>query len=85
MLNMLLADKPIWQPADKAMYSDQAYILLGFALENITGKPYEDVIREKITQPLELKSTRYDLPAMSQAIIPVGMQVFDLDVGNFKS
>jgi CubicO group peptidase (beta-lactamase class C family) len=85
MFKTLLADKPVLPPASEAMYSDQAYILLGFALENITGNSYADIIKDLITRPLGLKSTGYDRPAASKAIIPLGMDWYNLDFGNFKS
>jgi CubicO group peptidase (beta-lactamase class C family) len=78
-------DKSLWSPGDKAAYSDLAYILLGYALENITGKPYETIVRDKIVQPLGLNSTGFDRPPASQAIIPIGMDFFSLDFGNYNA
>lgn len=87
LFTTLLNNDLVWLPADRAAYSDQAYILLGFALENITGKSYGDVLREKITQPLNLSNTSLDPPPSSSAIIPAGplSSWFRLDIGNFKA
>jgi len=38
-------------------YSNTNYILLGMIIENVTGKRYEDFIRDEIIKPLKLDST----------------------------
>jgi CubicO group peptidase (beta-lactamase class C family) len=83
--NILLKDDLSWQPGTKAAYSDTAYILLGYALENITGKAYEEIVRGKITQPLGLNNTGFETPELGRGAIPAGMQWFDVNVGNYKS
>jgi CubicO group peptidase (beta-lactamase class C family) len=74
-------------PGNRAGYSDLAYTLLGFAIENITGKTYQDLIKEKITDPLSLDSTSFEVPNISRAIIPedMGAMWFSLDISNYKS
>jgi CubicO group peptidase (beta-lactamase class C family) len=82
---MLLNDHPVWRPGDKASYSNYGYTLLGYALEVITGKPFDEILHKRITQPLGLNSTSFDLPPLSRGIIPQGMQSYDLDLGNYKA
>jgi CubicO group peptidase (beta-lactamase class C family) len=41
------------------VYSDIGLILLGFAIEKITGQSLDQVIRERVTQPLDLRSIGY--------------------------
>jgi CubicO group peptidase (beta-lactamase class C family) len=81
----LLNGSTSWRVGDRAAYSDLAYILLGFALEKVTGHSYEDVIRNRITKPLGLNSTEFQKPNASQAVIPVGTTWFDADFGNYKA
>lgn len=38
-------------------YSDTGYVLLGFALETITGTPYAQLLRERLFGPLEMRES----------------------------
>lgn len=44
-------------PGAHFSYSDAGYKLLGLVLEVVTGRPYAEVIREKILDPLEMRNT----------------------------
>lgn len=43
----------------RIVYSDVGLILLGFAIEQITGQTLDVVVRERVTQPLGLTSVGY--------------------------
>jgi CubicO group peptidase (beta-lactamase class C family) len=45
------------QPGEKYAYSNMAVGLLGIILEHISGKTYEQMVTEIITQPLQMNST----------------------------
>jgi CubicO group peptidase (beta-lactamase class C family) len=61
-------DLPLqWTPGEKYAYNNSGYFLLGAVIEKITGKKYEDALREMVLAPLGLKNTGYDWPA---TIIP---------------
>jgi len=47
-------------PGEKFSYSNSGYILLGAIIEKVTGRPYQDFIRENIFQPLGMDDTGYD-------------------------
>ncbi|MFD1095571.1 serine hydrolase [Salegentibacter chungangensis] len=47
-------------PGEKFAYSNSGYFLLGYIIEKVTGKPYEEVLQEKILTPLGMKDTGYD-------------------------
>lgn len=49
--------EPAFEPDTKGEYSNTNYLLLGYILENISGKDYGDLIAEKIAEPLGLKAT----------------------------
>lgn len=54
-------DKPLeFTPGEKYSYCNSGYILLGYIIEKISGKPYETYLQENIFQPLEMKNTGYD-------------------------
>jgi CubicO group peptidase (beta-lactamase class C family) len=56
-----------WQTAT---YSNVAYQLLAYALENITGKKYTDILNDRVIKPLGLKRTFYEKPPDSLGVIP---------------
>ncbi len=47
--------KPHFPPGDKFHYTDTNYYLLGFIVEEITGKPFHEVLKERIFRPLDMK------------------------------
>lgn len=49
-------------PGTQWKYSDWGYCLLGLVIESVTGKPYAQVLRERIFEPLEMYGTGYDEP-----------------------
>jgi CubicO group peptidase (beta-lactamase class C family) len=44
-------------PGSRYLYSNVAYRALGFVVEEVTGMPYADVVRERILEPLGLQAT----------------------------
>ncbi|KAJ6444019.1 beta-lactamase [Purpureocillium lavendulum] len=86
MLDALKKNKLVFMPGDKPAYSDQAYMLLGWAMENITGKPFEQILHDSITGPLGLSAMGLQLPDLSKGAIPVGIgaSFFAQDLGNFN-
>jgi CubicO group peptidase (beta-lactamase class C family) len=54
-------DKPLeFAPGARWQYSDWGYCLLGLVIESVTDKPYAQVLREQIFEPLEMHDTGYD-------------------------
>lgn len=49
------------------VYSDIGLIIAGWAIEQIEGKPLDVVVRERVTQPLDLTSVRYGPVPCEQA------------------
>ena len=49
-----------FEPGAKFNYSNSGYFLLGDIVEKVTGKPYEQVLQEKIFDPLGMKNSGYD-------------------------
>src|SRR5207248_3918105 len=52
------------QPGDDWKYCNTGYNLLGFVIENVSGKTYWAFLSEKILQPLGMKATTNRLPAL---------------------
>jgi len=49
-----------FEPGSKYSYNNSGYFLLGAIVEHVTGKPYEQVLKENIFDPLGMKNTGYD-------------------------
>jgi CubicO group peptidase (beta-lactamase class C family) len=56
-------DKPLdFEPGSKFHYDNSGYFLLGAIIERVSGRPYEDFLRESIFVPLGMSDTGYDRP-----------------------
>ncbi len=53
----ILGDAPVGAPGAKWSYADTNYLLVGLCIEQVTGKRYDDVLRERILKPLHLDAT----------------------------
>ncbi|SDL31133.1 CubicO group peptidase, beta-lactamase class C family [Salinimicrobium catena] len=47
-------------PGEKFAYNNSGYFLLGHILEEVTGKSYEQALKERIFDPLNMNNTGYD-------------------------
>lgn len=58
------------------VYSNAAFQILGYALENITGQSMDDLFNEYLVEPLNLTSTSYHLPTTPYAsIVPYNTSI----------
>lgn len=77
--------KPIFAPNQKSTYSNMAFILLGLALENVTGMSYADYIKSSIFEPLGMNRTSFDKPQDSVAVLPLENNFWDVNLGIRKA
>jgi CubicO group peptidase (beta-lactamase class C family) len=49
-----------FEPGEKYKYSNSGYVVLGAIIETVSGKSYEDYIRENILEPLKMNNSAYD-------------------------
>ncbi|HLE50437.1 MAG TPA: serine hydrolase domain-containing protein [Anaerolineales bacterium] len=72
-----IKDKPLdFKPGEKWSYSGSGYNVLGYIIEQVTGKRYEVFLEEKIFEPLKMIDTGY---AASNDNLAVGYENnFDL-------
>ncbi len=49
-----------FQSGSKYRYNNSGYFILGAIIEKVTGKDYEEVLKERILDPLGMKNTGYD-------------------------
>jgi CubicO group peptidase (beta-lactamase class C family) len=79
---MLAAGVPFSRvPQEAQEYSNFGYATLGRIITNISGKPFEQAIAERIFQPLGMASTGYDVFASPQAERALG---YRFEEGQFK-
>lgn len=61
-------------------YSNMAFQLLAYAVENITGKAFPDLVVEQLIEPLDLHRTYVTYPGNdTDAVVYTG---WDLDFGD---
>ena len=54
----LLKTKPLdFEPGKQSAYSNSGYALLALVIEKVSGKSYEDFLRERILKPLKMSNT----------------------------
>ncbi len=57
LLAIIAKGKPDFEPDSRHSYSNSGYTLLGLILEKLTGKPYGEALKERITAKIGLKHT----------------------------
>lgn len=57
MLALIVKAPPDFEPDSKQSYSNTGYFLLGLIVERLTGKPYEEALKERITSKIGLEDT----------------------------
>src|SRR6266545_7981672 len=55
---------PVFHPGTRHYYSNANYILLGQIVEEVTGRPLERVVLDRIFRPLDLGDTSYGTAAV---------------------
>lgn len=69
------------------VYSNAAFVLIGVALERMTGKTFEDLFDEQLVRPLHLNATSYSAPPPvdEHALVPGSPRssFWDADLGAF--
>jgi len=52
-----------FEPGSRFLYDNSGYFLLGAIIESVTNKPYAQVLRERVFDPLGMAASGYDLSA----------------------
>ncbi|ORX95317.1 beta-lactamase/transpeptidase-like protein [Clohesyomyces aquaticus] len=69
--------QPTFLPNTKPAYSNTAFMLLGYALETITGQPYKEILKDSLIDPLGLTGTSYSKPEDDEGVVPINASVSD--------
>jgi D-alanyl-D-alanine carboxypeptidase len=57
MIAIIAKGTPDFEPGEKYAYSNAGFVLLGYMVETLTGKSYQEALKERITGKLGLKDT----------------------------
>lgn len=58
MAKIVLNLKPFVKPKTKAVYSNVGWAVAGFIIDNISGRSYEDLLQQKIFNPLQMVNVK---------------------------
>lgn len=57
----LISTYPLeFEPGTKMKYSNSGYLILGYIIEAVTGKKYEDIVKKIIFIPLKMQNSGFD-------------------------
>ena len=74
----IIYKKPLaFTPGSKYSYCNSGYFLLGMIIEKVTGKPYEQVMREKILEPLQMTHSGFDFIHLQSRNKTTGYEVLN--------
>jgi CubicO group peptidase (beta-lactamase class C family) len=59
LLRILETKDFLFEPGEALIYNNSAYFFLGLIIEKVTGKTYEEYLKEVIFNPLGMKNTQY--------------------------
>lgn len=66
----MLDSYPIAPPASRPVYSNIAYVLFIYAVQEATGKNYTSLLKDFLTEPLGLTNTVESPGDDAKAVIP---------------
>ena len=74
LLHEFATDTLEFDPGTQFKYNNTGYFMLGYIIEQISGKTYEDYINEEFFKPLKMESSHY---GSNQKIIPMRASGYD--------
>jgi CubicO group peptidase (beta-lactamase class C family) len=77
VLNLIFKHKSAFKPGTQFQYSNSNYYLLGLIIEKVTGKPYEQNVRDIIFAPLQMAHSLFDFKHSSDTDIATGYQMIN--------
>lgn len=67
LLEIFRQKASVFIPNERTEYSNTNYVLLTFIAEEVTGKNYKQLLKERIAEPLGLEDTYYGGPISAEA------------------
>ncbi len=69
ILDLIKIGKPEFKPKKDCSYSNSNYILLGYILEDLSGKTYANLVKEKIVDQIGLKNTYVEVSGKANPVL----------------
>jgi CubicO group peptidase (beta-lactamase class C family) len=63
----LAKQEPEWEPGTQFRYNSGGFAILGRIIEVVSGKPYEQFMKERVFAPLGMKDSFFFIPAEKQS------------------
>jgi CubicO group peptidase (beta-lactamase class C family) len=73
---------PVFRPHSTPIYSNTAFRILSYALEEIIGDSFDNIIEECVFKPLVLNHSGMHKPADNSGVIPQGDSMWSYDIGD---
>jgi CubicO group peptidase (beta-lactamase class C family) len=74
----IFRDKPLdFKPGKGFSYNNSGFFLAGMVIEQVTGKPYEQVVRETVFQPLGMNRSGFDFNNLPDSLKARGYQFWN--------
>ncbi len=67
-MDSVIDHPPAWKPGARFLYSNAGYVIAGAMLERVTGTVWEDLMRERIFEPLGMASAGFGPPSQPNAV-----------------
>ena len=76
----IFRDKPLdFKPGKGFSYNNSGFFLAGMVIEKVTGKPYEQVVRETLFEPLGMSQSGFDFNNLPAPLRAKGYQFWSED------
>ena len=72
LIKKFAAYRPDFEPGSNWNYSNAGYSVLGYIIEQIEGKPYEKVVRDRIFTPLGMSQSGFDFTNLKSPSKTIG-------------
>jgi CubicO group peptidase (beta-lactamase class C family) len=68
VLRRVTSKPPIGPPGESYLYSNVGYAIAGLVAENITGKPWQELMGTRIFEPLKMDSAGFGIPGKKNTV-----------------
>lgn len=68
LLTGVLKNEPRFDPGTAYEYSNAGFAIVGAMIERVEGNPWETVIRQKLFEPLDIRSAGFGAPGISGVV-----------------
>jgi CubicO group peptidase (beta-lactamase class C family) len=79
-LDQFISQPLAFEPGKGFSYNNSGYFLAGLIIEKVTGKTYEQVVREQVFGPLEMNQSGFDYLSLPEETKATGYQFLDATV-----